>query len=126
LGAFWPPRRAGVLSIFYFVGVRSVSVVVITEPFIGIVLAVQAYAQFSQIGMATQLGVIVNYSVVRELGPVLPRRMLAGRVGSAMAAEIAPMRVTEQSTRCRVSAANPVRHLVVPRFLAVRAADFRC
>src|SRR3954447_9751371 len=66
LGSFWPPRRAGLLGVFYFVGVRSVPVVVVTGAFIGMVLAVQSYAQFAQVGLATQLGIIVNYSVVRE------------------------------------------------------------
>jgi phospholipid/cholesterol/gamma-HCH transport system permease protein len=118
LGSFWPPGRAGLLSVFYFVGVRSVPVVIVTGAFIGMVLAVQSYSQFAQMGMATQLGVIVNYSVVRELGPVLAATMLAGRVGSAMAAEIATMRVTEQIDALSCLGANPVRHLVVPRFLA--------
>jgi phospholipid/cholesterol/gamma-HCH transport system permease protein len=117
-GSFWPPRRAGLISIFYFIGVRSMPVVVVTGAFIGMVLAVQSYAQFAKIGMATQLGVIVNYSVVRELGPVLAAVMLAGRVGSAMAAEIATMRVTEQIDALSCLGANPVRYLVVPRFLA--------
>src|SRR5262245_38122831 len=76
VGAFWPPRRANVTSVFYMVGVRSVPVVMVTGAFIGMVLAVQTYAQFAQIGMETKLGVIVNYSVVRELGPVLAATML--------------------------------------------------
>jgi phospholipid/cholesterol/gamma-HCH transport system permease protein len=118
LGSFRPPRRAGLAGIFYEVGVRSVPVVMVTGAFIGMVLAVQSYAQFAQIGMATRLGIIVNYSVVRELGPVLAATMLAGRVGSAMAAEIATMRVTEQIDALSVLGANPVRHLAVPRFLA--------
>ena len=118
LGSFWPPRGAGLLSVFYFVGVRSVPVVMVTGAFIGMVLAVQSYAQFAQVGMATQLGVIINYSVVRELGPVLAATMLAGRVGSAMAAEIATMRVTEQIDALSCLGVNPVRHLGVPRFLA--------
>jgi phospholipid/cholesterol/gamma-HCH transport system permease protein len=117
-GSFHPPRRAGLAGIFFYVGVRSVPVVMVTGAFIGMVLAVQSYAQFAQIGMATHLGIIVNYSVVRELGPVLAATMLAGRVGSAMAAEIATMRVTEQIDALSVLGANPVRHLAVPRFLA--------
>ncbi len=117
-GSFWPPRRAGLVSVFFFVGVRSVPVVLVTGGFIGMVLAVQSYAQFAQIGMGTRLGIIVNYSVVRELGPVLAATMLAGRVGSAMAAEIATMRVTEQIDALSCLGANPVRYLVVPRFLA--------
>src|SRR5437762_10155679 len=67
LGSFWPPRRAGLLGVFYFVGVRSVPVVVVTGAFIGMVLAVHSYAQFAQVGMATRLGVIVDFSAVPEL-----------------------------------------------------------
>ena len=118
LGAFWPPRQANILPIFYFVGVRSVPVVMVTGGFIGMVLAVQSYDQFAQVGMATRLGIIVNYSVVRELGPVLAATMLAGRVGSAMAAELATMRITEQIDALSCLGAHPIRHLVVPRFLA--------
>jgi phospholipid/cholesterol/gamma-HCH transport system permease protein len=82
------------------------------------VLAVQAYGQFAQVGLATQLGTVVNTSVVRELGPVLAATMLAGRVGSAMAAELGTMRVTEQIDALQVLGANPVRYLATPRFLA--------
>ena len=104
--------------IFYAVGVRSIPVVAVTGMFIGMVLAVQSYAQFHQIGMATRLGSIINISVVRELGPVLAATMLAGRVGSAMAAELATMRITEQIDALSCLGANPVHYLVVPRFLA--------
>ena len=103
---------------FYAVGVRSVPVVAITGMFIGMVLAVQSYGQFHQLGLATQLGGIINISVVRELGPVLAATMLAGRVGSAMAAELATMRVTEQIDALSCLGANPIHYLVVPRFLA--------
>ena len=86
--------------------------------FIGMVLAEQAYGQFNSMGMATRLGGIVNMSVVRELGPVLAAVMLAGRVGSAMAAELATMRITEQIDALACLGANPIHYLAVPRFLA--------
>ena len=82
------------------------------------VLAVQSYSQFANLGLATRLGSIINVSVVRELGPVLAATMLAGRVGSAMAAELATMRVTEQVDALACLGANPIHYLVVPRFLA--------
>src|SRR5438105_9514554 len=81
---------------FYYVGVRSVPVVAVTGMFIGMVLAVQSYNQFNNIGLATRLGSIINISIVRELGPVLAATMLAGRGGSAIAAELATMRLSEQ------------------------------
>ena len=60
------------------------------------VLAVQAHHQFAMMGLATRLGSVINISIVRELGPVLAATMLAGRVGSSMAAELGTMRMTEQ------------------------------
>jgi phospholipid/cholesterol/gamma-HCH transport system permease protein len=113
-----PPRRGTLVPVFYSIGVQSIPVVAVTGMFIGMVLAVQAYSQFYAIGMATRLGQIVNISVVRELGPVLAAVMLAGRVGGAMAAELATMRVTEQIDALACLGANPVQHLAVPRFLA--------
>jgi phospholipid/cholesterol/gamma-HCH transport system permease protein len=112
------PYRGTLVPVCYMIGVRSVPVVMVTGTFIGMVLAVQAYGEFAQVGLATQLGVIVNTSVVRELGPVLAATMLAGRVGSAMAAELGTMRVTEQIDALDCLGANPIRYLAVPRFLA--------
>src|SRR5262249_56361897 len=86
--------------------------------FIGMVLAVQSYVEFHQIGLATHLGAIINISVVRELGPVLAATMLSGRIGSAMSAELATMRVTEQIDALSCLGVNPVHYLVVPRLLA--------
>jgi len=112
------PRRSNLLPAFYQVGVRSLPVIALTGTFIGMVLAVQSYYQFSQIGLETRLGAVINMSLVRELGPVLAATMLAGRVGSAMAAELGTMRVTEQIDALECMGANPINYLVVPRFLA--------
>ena len=112
------PAPRTLLPAMYSVGVQSVSVVAITGMFIGMVLAVQSYGQFHQFGWDTHLGGIINISVVRELGPVLAATMLAGRIGSAMAAELATMRVTEQIDALACLGANPLHYLVVPRFLA--------
>ena len=68
--------------------------------------------------LETRLGAMINMSLVRELGPVLAATMLAGRVGSAMAAELGTMRVTEQIDALASMGANPIHYLVVPRFLA--------
>src|SRR6266852_3868205 len=111
-------RRGTLLPVLHSIGVRSVPVVAITGTFIGMVLAVQSYSQFHQLGLETQLGSIINLSIVRELGPVLAATMLAGRVGSAMAAELATMRVTEQIDALSCLGVNPVHYLVVPRFVA--------
>jgi phospholipid/cholesterol/gamma-HCH transport system permease protein len=100
------------------VGVASLPVVLVTGAFIGLVLAVQAYDQFKLMHMENQLGAVINVSLVKELGPVLAAVMLAGRVGSAMAAELGTMRVTEQIDALTALGANPVAYLVGPRFLA--------
>jgi phospholipid/cholesterol/gamma-HCH transport system permease protein len=111
------PRRETILPTFYQIGVLSLPVVAMTGTFIGMVLAVQSYAQFQKLGMQTRLGAVINMSLVRELGPVLAATMLAGRVGSAMAAELGTMRVTEQIDALTSMGANPIHYLVVPRFL---------
>lgn len=112
------PRRETLLPNFYQVGVMSLPVVALTGTFIGMVLAVQSFWQFRQLGLETRLGAVINMSLVRELGPVLAATMLAGRVGSAMAAELGTMRVTEQIDALSSIGANPIHYLVVPRFLA--------
>jgi phospholipid/cholesterol/gamma-HCH transport system permease protein len=118
----WAFRRRSstriLVPVFHAVGVKSVPVVAVTGLFIGMVIAIQSYDQFSQLGMATHLGGIINLSVVRELGPVLAACMLAGRIGSAMAAELATMRITEQIDALECLGANPIAYLVVPRLLA--------
>ncbi|WP_165229026.1 MlaE family ABC transporter permease [Aquisphaera insulae] len=112
------PRWSVLVPIFYAIGVESVSVVAITGTFIGMVLAIQAHHSFSMMGLASRLGSVINISVVRELGPVLAATMLAGRVGSSMAAELGTMRVTEQIDALTALGTNPIYYLVVPRFLA--------
>jgi phospholipid/cholesterol/gamma-HCH transport system permease protein len=99
-------------------GVSSVTVVAVTGTFIGMVMAVQTYSQFHQIGLETSLGAMIHMTVVRELGPVLAAVMLAGRIGSAMAAELATMRVTEQIDALALLGVDPVKYLTAPRFLA--------
>jgi phospholipid/cholesterol/gamma-HCH transport system permease protein len=112
------PSPGTLVPSLYAVGVQSVPVIAITGTFIGMVLAVQFYSQFHQFGLASRMGAIINVSLVRELGPVLAATMLAGRVGSAIAAELATMRVTEQIDALSCLGVNPVHYLVVPRFLA--------
>ena len=112
------PKKETLWPNFYSVGVSSLPVVALTGTFIGMVLAVQSYFQFRQIGLETRLGGVINMTLVRELGPVLAATMLAGRVGSSMAAELGTMRVTEQIDALSAMGANPIRYLVVPRFLA--------
>jgi phospholipid/cholesterol/gamma-HCH transport system permease protein len=112
------PGPGTFVPICYAVGVRSVMVVAVTGMFIGMVLAVQSYGQFRPMGLATWMSSMIHTSVIRELGPVLAATMIAGRVGSAMAAELGTMRVTEQIDALAMLGVDPVHYLVVPRFLA--------
>jgi len=112
------PVRRVLLPNLYQTGVLSLPVVIVTGAFIGMVLAVQTYDQFRLMHLETKLGAIINISLVKELGPVLAATMLAGRVGSAIAAELGTMRVTEQIDALWAMGANPINYLVVPRFLA--------
>ena len=107
-----------VLPQLYEVGNRSVPVIVVTGTFVGLVLAVQAYDQLDAAGFSDRMGVLLNMTLVQELGPVLAAVMLAGRVGGALTAELGTMNVTEQIDAHRVMGSDPIRHLVVPRFLA--------
>lgn len=111
------PRRDTLVSNMYAIGVQSLPVVALIGTFIGMVLAVQSYTQFRAFGLETRLGGVINKSMFRELGPVLAATMLAGRVGSAMAAELGTMRVTEQIDALTSMGANPIHYLVAPRFL---------
>lgn len=112
------PKRETLLPNFYQVGVLSLPVIALTGTFIGMVLAVQSYFTFRDLGLETRLGAVINMTLVRELGPVLAATMLAGRVGCAMAAELGTMRVTEQIDSLESMGADPVHYLVVPRLLA--------
>ncbi len=112
------PRRETLTLCFYNIGVLSLPVVMLTGTFIGMVLAVQSYPQFKVVGLETHIGAAINLSLVKELGPVLAATMLAGRVGSSIAAELGTMRVTEQIDALASMGVNPIHYLVTPRFLA--------
>ena len=106
------------MPLFFEVGNRTLPVILVTGTFVGLVLAVQSYDQLKAAGFEERMGVLVSLSLVQELGPVLAGIMVAGRVGGALTAELGTMNVTEQISALRVMGADPIRHLVVPRFLA--------
>lgn len=101
------------------IGARSQFVVCITGAFTGAVLAAQALFQFTLFGFESLTGGVVTIAMLRELGPTITGLMLAGRVGSAMAAEIGTMKVTEQIDALRAMAVHPIDYLVTPRILAM-------
>ena len=101
------------------IGFRSQPVVIITGGFTGAVLTAQALFQFEMVGMETLAGAVVSAAMLRELGPTITGLMLAGRVGSSLAAEIGTMKVTEQIDALRSMAIHPVDYLVTPRLIAM-------
>ena len=117
-GGFSAKSIRNLLPQTYEVGVRSVPVVAIVGAFIGMVMAVETYSQFKALGEEDQLGTVIFLSVCKQIGPVLAAVMLAGRVGGALTAELGTMNVTEQLDALRVMGTDPIRYLVVPRFLA--------
>lgn len=100
------------------VGVDSLPVVLLTAMFTGMVMALQTFTVLSRFGAERYVGSLVSLSMVRELAAVLSGLVIAGRVGSAMGAELGTMRVTEQIDALEVMATNPVHYLVVPRVWA--------
>lgn len=100
------------------IGIGSLTVVVLTGAFTGMVLALQTGTTLDQFGARSMVGRLVSASMVRELGPVLTALMVTGRVGSGIAAELGSMVVTEQISALRALGTDPVRKLVVPRVVA--------
>ena len=114
-----PPLKAqSIFKQMEFVGVKSIFVVVLTGAFTGMVMALQGYHGFRMFSAESMVGSTVALGMTRELGPVLTSLMVTARAGSAMAAELGTMRVTEQIDALYVMAANPVKHLIVPRIIA--------
>ena len=111
----WPQFFRQIVEI----GFRSQLVVIITGGFTAAVLTAQALFQFKLVGMETLAGGLVSAAMLRELGPVITGVMLAGRVGSSMAAEIGTMKVTEQIDALRSMAVHPIDYLVTPRVMAM-------
>lgn len=100
------------------IGVHSIPVVLLTGLFSGMVLALQSANAFARFGAEDLVGTVVALAMVREMGPVLAGIMVTARVGSAMAAELGSMKITEQIDALVTLATNPVRFLVLPRLLA--------
>lgn len=116
---FRPPLRLRLIfKQMEFVGVKSIFVVVLTGAFTGMVMALQGYHGFKMFSAESLVGATVALGMTQELGPVLTSLMVTARAGSAMAAELGTMRVTEQIDALYVMAANPIQHLIVPRMIA--------
>ncbi len=116
---FVPPFR---WTLFFkqmeFIGNKSLWITLLTGMFTGMVLTIQSYFALRQFSSETIVGGMVAVSMTRELGPVLTALMVNARAGSAIAAEIGTMRVTEQVDALQSLAVNPVQYLVTPRVFA--------
>ena len=113
-----PFYRHDVVEQFEAIGIGSLTVVVLTGFFTGAVLALNSGITLDQFGAREFVGRLISASMIKELGPVLTGLMLAGRVGSGIAAELGSMMVTDQINALRALGTDPVRKLVVPRLLA--------
>ena len=100
------------------IGVKSLGIVLLTGFFTGMVLALQSSVQLATFGATMYIGRLVSASMIRELGPVLAGLMVAGRVGSGIAAQLGSMRVTEQIDALNTLGTDPIKKLVTPRVLA--------
>lgn len=100
------------------IGVESLSIVLLTGLFTGMVLALQTYIGFQRVGGEQFIGAIVALGMIRELGPVLTALMVTGRAGSAITAEIGTMVITEQIDALTTLRINVFQYLVIPRMIA--------
>lgn len=99
-------------------GVESLPIVFVISGFTGMVFSLQVSQEFERFGAAGLIGQLLGMAIIRELAPVLTGVVVAGRAGSAIAAELGTMKVTEQVDALRALGTSPVGYLVVPRFLA--------
>lgn len=116
---FFPPYRWKIfIQHLEFIGNRSLSIVLFTALFTGMVLALQMYEALKKFQSESLVGGIVALSLSKELAPVLTALMINSRAGSAIAAEIGSMRVTEQIDAMEAMAVNSIQYLIVPRVFA--------
>ena len=112
-------KRESIFGQMVFAGIGSLIIALFVSFFTGIVIAMQSAYQLSRFGANIYVAPMVSVGIARELGPVLTALVVAGRVGAAIAAELGTMKVTEQIEALETMALNPIRFLVVPRFLAL-------
>ena len=113
---FWRPYL--VIVQLYAVGVLSLTIIIVSGLFVGMVLGLQGYNTLVDFGATEALGAVVSLSLVRELGPVLTSLLFAGRAGSALTAEIGLMKATEQLSGMEMMAVNPLKRIIAPRLVA--------
>src|SRR5438093_8377237 len=112
-------QRQKVFDQFFEIGNASLLMVCILSGFIGAVIALQTGPLLVERGIASAVGGVVGYSICKELAPVMMAILIAGRIGSAMAAEIGSMRVYQEIDALRTMKINPIPYLVLPRMVAI-------
>ena len=115
-------QRQKVADQFFEIGNASLLMVCILSFFIGSVIALQTGPLLVEHGLASYVGGVVGYSICRELAPVMMAILIAGRIGSSMAAEIGSMRVYQEIDALRTMNINPIHYLILPRLVALSAA----
>ncbi|HEY9510200.1 MAG TPA: ABC transporter permease [Verrucomicrobiae bacterium] len=115
-------QRQKVFDQFFEIGNASLLMVCILSFFIGGVIALQTGPVLVERGLASAVGGLVGISTCKELAPVMMSILIAGRIGSAMAAEIGSMRVYQEIDALRTMNINPIQYLVLPRLLAIALA----
>lgn len=121
--SFWSVIRSTIfwkntINEMNFIGVNSIPLVAIISTFTGMVISLQVGRIFADFGVSSQLGNVLAVAFGRELAPVLTGVVVAGRVGSSIAAEIGSMTVTEQIDALKTLSADPIDYLVAPKLLA--------
>jgi phospholipid/cholesterol/gamma-HCH transport system permease protein len=117
---FKPPYKYGqIIEQSEKAGYESLPIVSVVALFIGFIFALQFGYFMQRIGSEMYIASLVALAIVRELGPVITALIVAGRVGAANTAELGSMQVTEQIDALETLATNPVKYLVVPRFVAL-------
>lgn len=112
-------RKGAIMQQILLIGSNAVGIIALLSFVLGLILALQSAAQLRQFGASIYVADLIAISMVREMGPMMTAIIIAGRSGSAFAAEISSMKVSEELDALRMMAINPIRYVVVPKFLAM-------
>lgn len=113
-----PRNLTSIFRQMNIVGIGTLPIALLVALFVGMVLSVQTGSELALYGTQEAIGAIVGLSMVKELGPVMTSLLVAGRVGSSMAAEVGAMQVYEEIDALKTLEINPVRYLAMPRLIA--------
>ena len=113
-----PKQLSRIIQQVYYIGARSVMIIMLVGLFTGMVLGLQSFYALNKVGAEGALGTLVSLTLIRELGPVLAAIMIAARAGSAISAEIGIQRISEQIDALHTMRIDPLRYLISPRIAA--------